>query len=126
MDTYASAPVAALALAVGLLAAEAEAILAAFFAIWSAAIVVVNLRGRIDPAGGFAAALGAPQREDLERLQSAGLLLLPEDDPGPWKLHVMQGLGDRFRRSGDAGRGCGGLSPVWRTLSGGPGQADVT
>ena len=83
---------AALALAVGLLAAEAEAILAAFFAIWSAAIVVVNLRGRIDPAGGFAAALGAPQREDLERLQSAGLLLLPEDDPGPWKLHVLQGL----------------------------------
>ena len=92
VDTYASAPVAALALAVGLLAAEAEAILAAFFAIWSAAIVVVNLRGRIDPAGGFAAALGAPQREDLERLQSAGLLLLPEDDPGPGKLHVLQGL----------------------------------
>ncbi len=92
VDTYASAPVAALALAVGLLAVEAEAILAAFFAIWSAAIVVVNLRGRINPAGGFAAALGAPQREDLERLQSAGLLLLPEDDPGPWKLHVLQGL----------------------------------
>ena len=89
-DVYAHLPLASLALAAGLLLGEADPTLAGLFACWCAVVVTVSLGERSDPAGGFVAALSSSQREDLERLRNAGLILFPRDDLRPVHLRLMR------------------------------------
>lgn len=79
---YRETPAISLALAGGLVVGSGETAIAALFAVWSAAVAGVNTRERMDPVGGFAAALGTVQRAEFERLRTAGMLLLPRDDLG--------------------------------------------